>query len=254
MDTRCKEPSMKTLHSDISSACRSADRFLWDAYARSDEKSQPGALGEGRLVFPRYREKEDLRISEQEARFAFVEALCQGPFRYSVETPTDKLYKFTGKTPISAQTDLAVHDASGRSRICNIEFKEGGISPSMSDKGQDNFPIYKDIQKLLREPVWGLWFHLLESVNNSTICNFLSVIGQKVDKVKSDFGKCLDTPGLTLHVCVLRHGFSLQKDVPLSVSDDELKRHLCVDLSVDSKKLTKVENLNGWELHMKSQV
>ena len=98
MDTRCEE-----LHPDISSACRRSDSLLWDAYARSTD-SQPDASGEGRLVFSRYRKKDDgtkgdLRVSEQEARFAFVEALYQGPFRYSVETPTDKLYKFTGKKP-----------------------------------------------------------------------------------------------------------------------------------------------------------
>ena len=255
MDTRCEE-----LHPDISSACRRADSLLWDAYARSTD-SQPDASGEGRLVFPQYRDpdekknkrKRDLRVSEQEARFAFVEALCQGPFRYSVETPTDKPYQFSGEKKLSAQTDLAVHDASGRCRICNIEFKEGGISPSKSDKDKDNFPIYKDIQKLLREPRRGLWFHLLESVNNSTIHNFLSVIAEKVGKVQCEF-KDIDTLGLTLHVCVLKHGFSLQKDVPLRISDDELKRDLCIKLCVDSKKLTKVKNLNGWELHKKSQV
>ena len=70
-----------------------------------------------RLLFPRYRKDEDcekakLRVSEQEARFAFVEALCKGgKFRYSVETPTDKLYRFTGETKeVSAQTDLTVYD------------------------------------------------------------------------------------------------------------------------------------------------
>ena len=254
MDTRCEK-----LHPDISSACRRADRLLWDAYARSDEKSQTGVSGEGRLVFPRYRKKngkkEELRVSEQEARFAFVEALCQGPFRYSVETPTDKLYKFTGKKCLSAQTDLAVHDASGRCRICNVEFKEGGISPSAKTKA----PISKDVEKLLREPRWGLWFHLLERVNSKTIPNFLCVMEKQIKKVQNDckFKKESvekKSQGLTLHVCVLQHGFSLQKDVTLPVSDDELKRELCVKLCVDSKKLTKVKNLNGWELHTKSQV
>ena len=257
MDTRCEEDlSMKTLHSDISSACRRADSLLWDAYARSTD-SQPDASGEGRLVFPRYRKKDDgtkgdLRVSEQEARFAFVEALCQGPFRYSVETPTSKGYKFSGEKELSAQTDLTVHDASGRCSICNIEFKEGGISPSKSDK--DNFPIYKDMQKLLREPVCGLWFHLLESVNNSTISNFLRVIAEKVGKVQCEFGKDdVETSGLTLHVCVLKHGFSLQKDVPLlpdkiRADAEILKERLCVSRSA----LIEVKDLNGWELHRKS--
>ena len=247
MDTRCEE-----LHPDISSTCRRADSLLWDAYARSTD-SQPDASGEGRLVFPRYRDKR-LRVSEQEARFAFVEALCQGPFRYSVETPTDKLYKFTGKKCLSAQTDLAVHDASGKCRICNVEFKEGGISPSNNSKIS---AIYKDVQKLLSEPRWGLWFHILERVNSETIPHFLNVIAQQIKKVQNDCELSVGekSKGLTLHVCVLKPSFSLQKDVPLSsidISNDAklLKQYL----NVSSPELTKVENLNEWELQTKSQV
>lgn len=255
MDPRCEEGlSMKTLHSDISSACRRADSLLWDAYVRSDEKSQTGISGEGRLVFPRYRDGR-LRVSEQEARFAFVEALCQGPFRYSVETPTDKLYQFTGNTPLSAQTDLAVHDASGRRRICNVEFKEGRISKSRISS------IYKDVEKLLRERRWGLWFHLLEDVDLSdTISNFLEVIVKQIDEVpRRSKDKDVDAPGLTLHVCVLEPSFSLQKDVLLSPNDISndiklLKQHLSVCLNKSQPELTKEEDLNGWKLYGKSQV
>ena len=108
--------------------------------------SQPFGSGAGRLVFPQYRDKR-LRVSEQEARFAFIEALCQGPLRYSVEAPTSKLYSFSGKTPRSGQTDLQVHGVS-EIGICNVEFKA-----SAQKKG-----VYKDVQKLLREPVWGSGF------------------------------------------------------------------------------------------------
>ena len=68
-------------------------------------------------------------MSEQEARFAFVESLSRAPLLYSVEAPTEKLYQFTGSTPMSAQTDLAVHDRNGQ-RICNVEFKAKGVSRS----------------------------------------------------------------------------------------------------------------------------
>ena len=252
MDTRCEE-----LHPDISSTCRRADSLLWDAYARSTD-SQPDASGEGRLVFPQYRKKDDgtkgdLRVSEQEARFAFVEALCQGPFRYSVETPTDKLYQFTGKTPLSAQTDLVVHDASGKCRICNVEFKGGRISKSRIPS------IYKDVEKLLREPRWGLWFHLLENGDPlNTIPNFLEVMAEQIDKVPHK-SKDVDAPGLTLHVCVLEPGFSLQKDVPLSPDDISndiklLKQHLHVCLDESHPELTKEEDLKGWKLYRKSHV
>lgn len=232
---------LKTLHQNISEVCKRADTILWDAYTRSSG-CQPSGSGSGRLVFPRYRDG-SVRVSEQEARFAFVEALCQRPLRYSVEVPTTKLYTFTGKTPLSAQTDLQVHDV-GESGICNVEFKAKGVSSS----AQNNSQIYKDLQKLLREPVWGLWFHLLEGVDNSTINKFLDVMTKQIGEVQHDFGKDIQTPGLTLHVCVLRHGFSLQKDLPFLPST-ELERHLRVDLYVSRSKLIEKRNLNGWGLN-----
>ena len=241
---------MKTQPAGISGQCRRTDRLLWEAYARSGDQSEiPDRC---RLLFPRYRgkkgEKGKLRVSEQGARFAFVEALCTaGRFRYSVETPTDKGYKFTGKHEESAQTDLTVYDLKERGRLCNVEFKAGGISPSAQERNKEK--IYKDVQKLLREPVWGLWFHLLESTDNSTIPNFLEVIRDGIGEVRGEFGDEIDTPGLTIHVCVLKHGFSLQKDVPLSLSDAELERQLKVDLEVSREKLLKVKRLNGWKLN-----
>ena len=237
---------MKTLHSDISDACKRADIGLWDAYARS-VGSQPVGSGAGRLIFPQYRDKA-LRVSEQEARFAFVEALSQGPLRYSVEAPTSKLYSFSGKTPLSAQTDLQVHDVS-EIGICNVEFKAKGVSSS----AQDNFSIYKDVQKLMREPVWGLWFHLLEGIDNLTINKFLDVMIKQIGKMQSDFGGDVETPGLTLHICVLRHRFSLQKDVNFLpggvINIAELGAQLSVDLHVSRSALKGVRNLNGWALH-----
>jgi len=172
------------VHQEIPLACKRADICLWDAHTKSVQ-SRFGVPGAGHLVFPQYRGKRgsSLRVSEQEARFAFVEALCQGSLWYSVEAPTCKLYQFTGKTPLSAQTDLAVHDENG-SRFCNVEFKAKGVSSS----AQNHFAIYKDLQKLLREPVWGLWFHLLESINNSTINGLLAVMGKQIDEVQRRFG------------------------------------------------------------------
>jgi len=234
---------------EISLACKRTDIGLWDAHAKSVQ-GRFGLPAPGHLVFPHYRGKRgsSLRVSEQEARFAFVEALCQGSLWYSVEAPTSKLYQFTGKTPLSAQTDLAVHDENGI-RFCNVEFKAKGVRPS----AQKHFRIFKDLQKLLREPLWGLWFHLLESVNNSTINDLLAVMGRQIEEVQHGFGEDVESPGLTLHVCALRHGFSLQKDVLLpgdgALTDDELRGHLHVDLHVSRSQLVDAHNLNGWVLH-----
>ena len=237
-----------TLHLDILEACKRTDIGLWDAFARS-VGGQPINSGAGRLLFPQYRGK-GLRVSEQEARFTFVEALAQGPLRYSVEAPTSKLYSFSGKTPLSAQTDLQLHSES-ETGVCNVEFKAKGVSSS----AQDNFSIYKDVQKLLREPLWGLWFHHLEGIDNSTIGKFLDVMVRQIAEVQSDFECDVETPGISLHICVLRHRFSLHKDLPFlpgtAVDIAELGRQLTVDLHVSRYELREALDLNGWRLHRK---
>ena len=239
---------MKTLYQEILKACRRADYVLWDAYVRSSE-SQHGASGAGKLIFPKYhgKHRDSLRVSEQEARFAFVEALSQGSLVFSVEAPTSKTYQFTGKKPLSAQTDLAIYDGDGI-RICNVEFKSKGVSPS----AQKHFPIYKDLQKLLREPHWGLWFHLLKSCDNSTINNLLTVMARQTEEVCRKF-KDVESPGLSFHICVLQHRFSLHRDVPLppfcSTTSAELGEFLRVDLKISRSDLDDVRDLNGWSLH-----
>lgn len=236
----------RKLPTDIRETCRRTDIGLWAAYDRSIGR-QSASSGAGRLVFPQYRDK-GLRVSEQEARFAFVEALSQGPLHYSVEAPTSKRYSFSGKTPLSAQTDLQVHDGTGKG-ICNVEFKAKGASLSK----KDNFSIYKDVQKLLREPAWGLWFHLLEGINNATIDKFLEVMVRQIGKVQSDFENDVETPGLSLHICVLRHRLSLHKHLSFSpggvIDISELGRQLRVSLNVSSMELKEVLNLNEWDLH-----
>jgi len=198
-------------------------------------------------VFPAYR-SDRLRVSEQEARFAFVEALCSGPLLYSVEVPTSKRYQFAGKSHLSAQTDLSIHDPAGNP-MCNVEFKAKGFSPL----GKEHFPIYKDLQKLLREPRWGLWFHLLEAVNNSTINDLLSVMAREMERVRDEFSTDIEAPGLTIHICVLKHGFSIQRDVALAgtagASTSSLGR---LDLEVSRSGLVKGNDSSGWAVHARS--
>lgn len=88
-----------------------------------------------RIIFPHKRNGE-LRVSEQELRFVFVEQLNKEIQKYkwnvyySVETPTINKYTFTGvKEPSksiengrSGNIDLVIHDPS-LNRIALIEFK-----------------------------------------------------------------------------------------------------------------------------------
>lgn len=196
---------------DILRLCKQTDHKLWAAYKRSN-RCDFSDTGTGKLIFPRYR-NEGLRVSEQEARFAFVEVLQSSPFMYSVETPTIGIYTFSGTKPISAQTDLTLYDCTGTERVCNVEFKCKGFSPD----AKDDLSISKDIEKLLREPVRGLWFHLMERVNSTTINKLLSVMKKTVHpvckKIKEELND-IDTKGLSFHICVLSEGYSIHRVIP----------------------------------------
>lgn len=232
---------MTTLFPTITQICEHTDRILWDAYDRSTGNHRQNRRGY--LEFPQ-RCGVALRVSEQEARFAFVESICQKKFRYSVEVPTQKCYRFSGKSgkKQAAQTDLQVHEW-GEDGVCNVEFKATRISPRANCKTKK--PIYKDVEKLLREPVRGLWFHLFESVNRATIPNLLCVIAEQIRKVKVKYTD-IDALGLTIHICVLRERFSLQKDVPLCLNYTDLIKHFGVEYRVSKGMLTEIHNLNGW--------
>lgn len=161
-------------HPLICAVCADTDRILWDAFEAS---SDPVEFRASKLLFPRYR-KNSLRISEQEARFAFVQSLFHRNLSYSVETPTIKLYSFSGSTPMSAQTDLTVYQMMDDGNQVNIEFKAHGISV----QAKNHFNIRKDLEKLLREPAWGCWFHIFKAVDGPTIMNLLTVIVQEICK------------------------------------------------------------------------
>lgn len=175
-----------------------------------------------------------LRVSEQEARFAFVEALCQGPLHYSVETPTRKRYGFSSDRKRAAQTDLTVRDEK-MEPLCNVEFKSKGVSRGADARAS----IAKDMEKLVREPVPGLWFHLLEGVNRNTIRQLLATLANKAQRDFDD----IESPSLAVHICVLRHGFSIQKHFPIPLYKEE---DFDIDLRVNRTELLGIMDCNGW--------
>ena len=112
-----------------------------------------------KLIFPKIR-KEEKRISEQEMRFTFLnlhEKDTSSNLTYSVETPTDKLYSFTGKGKRRASTDVTFYQNNGK--VLNMEFKAHNAK-------QDS--ISKDIEKLVRENCDGAWIQILKNENNDT--------------------------------------------------------------------------------------
>jgi hypothetical protein len=234
---------------DIQLICRTADRILWEAYDRSAGAKFADSTS-CRLVFPTYEQNRPgvLRVSEQETRFAFVESLAGRSILYSVETPTQEGYQQTGSKPLSAQTDLTLYDQTG-TRICNVEFKAKGVPP----KVESHFSISKDIEKLLREPAPGLWFHLLEGVDNSTIPSLLPVIVSEMHFIYDKYSNSVPAPRLIIHICVLRHGLSLHKEIALTrdrapgVSLIWDESHSSLRFSRD--KLLEARLPGGWNLH-----
>lgn len=220
------------LHPRIRRACHCTDAILWEAFLVSAEHLELRKR-KNRLVFPR-RENADLRVSEHEARFAFVEALYGGPLTYSIEVPTRKSYQFSGKGKRSAQTDLVVRNAS-LDALCNVEFKAGGFT----SRRKNLQSIAKDLEKLVREPLPGLWYHVLKGVNKNTISELLYVLGKEGRREFPD----MDSKILTIHICVLQHRFSMQKSfsVPLPSHDS-----FSIDLGLTRTELTEIRSCNGW--------
>lgn len=164
-------------------------QVLDKCYVYNDEatgKANLQASG-SRLIFPCYSKtfrNGDRRISEQELRFVFIEQFNQycdetgWNAYYSVETPTEWKYRFSGEAKPhktedndgqSAMVDVCIHDNQG-SRVCLIEFKAGN---------PEEFCYIKDLVKLKEEGQLGFFVQLLEKQNSAT---WPSIIG----KIESD--------------------------------------------------------------------
>ena len=146
-----------------------------------------GGLEDTRLIFPRYwvtkegeRVEGELRVSEQELRFMFVEELnkyCDAhrewEVYYSVETPTSNSYQLTGESQQSGCIDLCIH-GNDLKRIALIEFK--ALNPSEHDHAKDAFKLKHEIEGELR-----YFIEIVKSHNSKTDENF-------VEKLKAEKG------------------------------------------------------------------
>ncbi len=152
----------------VESLNRQVCEYLWamssevtGAMAR-DEPPSPN------MIWPGYRDGDGgpatrARCSEQEARFAMALVLSRDPSRYfSIETPTNLPYQFSGDTALSAQTDLTIfrRDGDRFSRDVNVELKAHQATQVSIDK---------DIRKLLEEDIAGNWFHLVKHSDRLTL-------------------------------------------------------------------------------------
>ena len=237
----------------VGRVARSVDTLLWHTYhacLEHDTKRLPSALyfvnrSESRKGVPQ------LRVSEQEARFAFVRELennCR--LLYAVERPTERLYCQSGESSTKASFDLGIFDQSGE-LAANVEFKAGGIS----DRARSTARISKDLEKLLLDPGPAVWFHILEAVDNSTLGNLLKVIAMIAASICS--GNTVDDKSFLLHFTVLRQRFSIQRVVQTRTFVEEVEEaqeSLQVKYRVTRDVLQTAGSANKWSFHHGGQV
>ena len=86
------------------------------------------------------------------------------------------------------------------------------------------------------------------AVDNSTINNLLAVLASEIVAVYRNFSD-IESPGITVHICVLQHSFSIQKDLFPGANLKNLQDQLAINLKVTRSKLESVDDANEWSLH-----
>ncbi len=218
------QPPHELLAEVATSWCREADQRLWRGYGAAKRGAGP-ASG---LVFPQKRDGL-VRVSEQEARFAFASVLdafepCGDikEVNYAVEVPTRQRYTFEGSGR-SASTDLAAFVATSYGAVTlNIEFKAGGYSRGRARSETKVDPIGKDIAKLVAEPVGvAVWFHLLQNADSQTVPQVVHVLSEAISSLVDPVGLrryTAETPEvaetrLVVHLCVLEQHLAFNTTV-----------------------------------------
>ncbi|MCX8118377.1 MAG: hypothetical protein N3G78_10635 [Desulfobacterota bacterium] len=232
-----------SLFKNLEKLAKQTDLLLWNAYDSAVRKTYNKV--KSRLVFPTFANGK-IRVSEQEARFFFIRALEDSPFLYSVETPTLRRYHQSGKSSSRASFDVTIRDYKTNS-LLNCEFKFGGISP----RRKSSKSVAKDLEKLLRDPGDGLWFHLLEAVDNSTLLNVLTIIARDIKALLSRYPNEIDPKSLVFHISVLRQHFSIHKEVVLNPKADmeaSLERQLNFTYKVTRNAILSVQGKNEWRV------
>lgn len=168
-----------------------------------------GALT-AKLVLPP-RNNQDVRISEEEARFIYASVLTRaGRYFFSVETPTEEKYSFTNDadaSPRSALSDLTLWTFDhGFKKQANVEFKAG--NPPVEH-------IRKDIEKLIREGatqrVAGNWFHLLKNVDGGTLPRLFVKFQEAFIKTAGVVARATDMQPIVFCFCVLDKKWAISK-------------------------------------------
>ena len=180
---------VKDIESHINNIICETFRSLSEVYPNADGESHT-ANSKSRIIFPPYggEENGELRVSEQELRFTFVEEFreyCNDKklnYLYSVETPTNKKYFFSdgetvkkirkkgGKIEIpcihndgsSANIDFVIYDEN-RQRLCLIEFKANNPTSDEIEKDLVKLTNREEYDKVAKKPIPRYFIGMVKS-------------------------------------------------------------------------------------------
>lgn len=204
---------------------------LWHIAGVSPKSTGPTRKPTGlspRLVLPMIRpkekggDKEDVRVSEQEARFLYCGLLNNLNYFYSVETPTSLAYSFTDteKTGRSASSDLSLYTydsaKSKFNKVMNVELKAHNAPMEH---------VEKDIKKLVWEKPPGNWFHLFKNVNKRTLPTLFEKIADSL-KACSNSPECRDEISIIFSFCVLDQKWGCIRHFGYKSSDGDVSKFI----------------------------
>lgn len=148
-----------------------------------------------KFIFPHYTDDIiRVRVSEQEARFAFLCELEKSDrFYFSIETPTHHKYKDfsthdpnvfqriggegrSGEVDLTIYKDVKFQENIEQHKILNVEFKKGQAEKSA---------VRKDILKLFYEAPCGLWFHVIQHTDKGTLPELINKLNDGLDYVRN---------------------------------------------------------------------
>jgi len=215
-------------------------RLLYDLWNLTDVSQPPTGLSP-RLILPKMRNK-SIRISEQEARFLYCSLLNNFNYFYSVETPTEKVYIQKGLKPQSASSDLSlyIYNDNAIEKVMNVEFK--------AHNPQIEF-IAKDIEKLIKEPVKGNWFHLLKNIDGGTLPSLFNKFIESFNKYRNIVEN--DSLSIIFSFCVLEKKWACLNHFLYNPDKNDfseyVKNFFDIEYTIQKSKV-KVTNKGSWQI------
>jgi len=189
------------------------------------------------------------RISEQEARFIMAIFFDRQKVPFSVEYPTSEKYIQKGISPSSARVDLVV-DPEQDQQI-NVEMKTGPVSLKAESKER----IRKDIEKFVKEKYDGAWYHTLHTVQNNSITNlceaYFTLLKDHIEKEMIQTNTSSFDYSVLFHVCVIKHGFSIQRMIRLHEIIDNsnaIDDFMNFEYTVSRNELLSIDFPPAWEV------